>query len=64
MYDVIYEAEIALCNINKQPLQLKPLPFITYLHEAHIWEFFLQNFNCGGINDRSAANDAFQAAQV
>jgi hypothetical protein len=22
MYDVIYEAEIALCNINKQPLQL------------------------------------------
>jgi len=23
MYDVIYEAEIALCNINKQPLQLK-----------------------------------------
>jgi phage FluMu protein Com len=21
--DVIYEAEIALCNINKQPLQLK-----------------------------------------
>jgi hypothetical protein len=25
MYDVIYEAEIALCNINKQPLQLIPL---------------------------------------
>jgi hypothetical protein len=25
MYDVIYEAEIALCNINKQPLQLKRL---------------------------------------
>jgi hypothetical protein len=23
MYDVIYEAEIALCNINKLPLQLK-----------------------------------------
>jgi hypothetical protein len=23
MYDVIYEAEIALCNINKQPLQPK-----------------------------------------
>jgi len=22
MYDVIYEAEIALCNMNKQPLQL------------------------------------------
>jgi len=25
MYDVIYEAEIALCNINKQPLQLNVL---------------------------------------
>jgi len=23
MYEVNYEAEIALCNINKQPLQLK-----------------------------------------
>jgi hypothetical protein len=23
MYDVIYAAEIALCNINKHPLQLK-----------------------------------------
>jgi hypothetical protein len=23
MYDVIYAAEIALCNINKLPLQLK-----------------------------------------
>jgi hypothetical protein len=27
MYDVIYEAEIALCYINKLPLQLKEFHF-------------------------------------
>jgi len=31
MYDVIYEAEIALCNINKQPLQLKSLQILSHL---------------------------------
>jgi hypothetical protein len=34
MYDVIYEAEIALCNINKQPLQLKKHTFIEKLQKA------------------------------
>jgi len=29
MYDVIYEAEIALCFINKQPLQLNPQLIVT-----------------------------------
>jgi hypothetical protein len=35
MYDVIYEAEIALCNINKLPLQLKSADFnLDSIYEA------------------------------
>jgi hypothetical protein len=37
MYDVIYEAEIALCNINKLPLQLNKLfaAVTLYLQKGH-----------------------------
>ena len=39
MYDVIYEAEIALCNINKQPLQL------SYNAKSDIKTLFLNGLN-------------------
>ena len=35
MYDVIYEAEIALCNINKQPLQLVHIDFERCIHHLY-----------------------------
>jgi hypothetical protein len=34
MYDVIYAAEIALCNINKLPLQLKSMHVMITLTRA------------------------------
>jgi hypothetical protein len=32
MYDVICEAEIALCNINKLPLQLELLNILVIIY--------------------------------
>jgi hypothetical protein len=37
MYDVIYEAEINLCNINKQPLQLNPKKCIILCNFKNIF---------------------------
>jgi hypothetical protein len=45
MYDVIYEAEIALCNINKQPLQLKMTVKAPSIEEYCINNFV--RFICG-----------------
>jgi hypothetical protein len=46
MYDVIYEAEIALCNINKLPLQLNSglsLPLLLQLKKASCCLIYLQH---------------------